>query len=530
MRFSPSPISRFLLIGAILLATGRAAVAQVTETGANFPSPVVSGTTDNYYIGSGGTGTLSILGGSSFTAGSLSAGDGFDANANGTITIDGAGTKVTLNPQALTNILQSGNWGVGLITISGGAVVDGTNTAACSQGWCNSFVGNGAGSTGTLNITGTGSTLSLPTSTEFVVGQAAVLVYNGSQFGTPGGATNAFLNVTKGGTLNTGDANVGSGFYGASSGYDGNGNEFATGTAVVDGGTWNVTSPDGGGLGLGQGDNSSGTLTVKNGGVINLYASTASGQVGLDLGQTYATPRSATGRATVDGGSIVFKSGVDDYIVAGDLQGSGSITVKNGGSITGAFLALVGQDGGTGTLTVDGQNSLFKLSGSGTNNGALLGVGWVNSPSNAATLGPTTTGTVTVENGGQIVVDTDGNEYGGFAVGKNGGSGTATVTGAGSAITVSGNNNNTNNGGGVTIGQSGAGTLEILAGGHFNIDNTSTASTGGASGMAIGGDPYQVGQGAQPGTGTVIVSGAGSESMFNRRTGLSPPAIPARER
>ncbi|MGA9847728.1 MAG: PEP-CTERM sorting domain-containing protein [Roseiarcus sp.] len=498
-------------VAALSLAIADRATAQVTATGSNFPSPVVSGTTDNYYIGSGGTGTLSILGGSSFTAGSLSAADGFDANANGTITIDGSGTLVTLNPQAQTNILQSGNWGVGLITISGGAVVDGTNTAACSQGWCNSFVGNGAGSTGTLNITGTGSTLSLPTSTSFGVGQASVLLYNGSQFGTPGGATNAFLNVTAGGALNTGDATVGSGFFGASPGYDGNGNEFATGTAVVDGGTWNVTSPDNYGLGLGQGDNSSGALTVKNGGVINLYASTASGQVGFDLGYTYQKPGSATGTATVDGGSIVFKSGVNDYVADGDSQGSGSITIKNGGSITGALSATVGQDGGTGSLTVDGQNSKISLSGSGTSNGAFFGVGWVNSTSNAATLGPTTTGTVTVENGGQIIVDTDGNEYGGFAIGKNGGSGTVTVTGAGSAITVSGDNNNTNNGGGSTIGQSGAGTLEILAGGQVNIDNTSTASTGGASGMAIGGDPYQVGQGAQPGTGAVTVSGAGSQ-------------------
>ena len=151
----------------------------------------------------------------------------------------------------------------------------------------------------------------------------------------------------------------------------------------------------------------------------------------------------------------------------------------------------------------------FRLSGSGTNNGALFGVGWVNSPSNAGTLGPTTRGTVTVENGGQIIVDTDGNEYGGFAVGKNGGSGTVIVTGAGSAITASGNNNNTNNGGGVTIGS------PVPARSRSSPEATSistkTPSTGGASGMAIGGDPYQVGQGAKPGTGTVIVSGAGSE-------------------
>jgi T5SS/PEP-CTERM-associated repeat protein len=491
-----------IFVAALSLAIAAPTNAQVTATGSNFPSPVVSGTTDNYYIGSDGTGTLSILGGSSFTAGSLSAGDGLDANANGTITIDGTGTNVTLNPQAQTNIIQPGNWGVGLMTISGGAVVNGTNTAACSQGWCNSFVGNGAGSTGTLNITGTGSTLSLPTSTSFVVGQAAAVLYNGSQFGTPGGSTNAFLNVKAGGTLNTGDATVGSGFFGAPAGYDGNGNEFATGTAVVDGGAWNVTSPDSGNLALGNGDNSTGRLSVTNSGVVQLNATTPSGGTSLVIGQSDLN--SGSGSVTVANASIAFEAGTNGYIGVGDYKGAGSITVDNGGSVTGASIAFVGHNGSTGSLTVNGQGATFSLSSSGGL--ALLGVGYVDTAAQES-LGPTS-GTVKVENGGQLNIDTDNNSSGGLTLGRNGGTGTVTVIGMGSKIDVSGNNANSNSGGGSTVGQSGNGFLNILAGGHYDIDNTGTA---GVSGMDIGGDGFQVGFGEEAGTGTVAVSGAGSQ-------------------
>ena len=78
----------------------------------------------------------------------------------------------------------------------------------------------------------------------------------------------------------------------------------------------------------------------------------------------------------------------------------------------------------------------------------------------------------------------------------------------GSKIDVSGNNANSNSGGGSTVGQSGNGFLNILAGGHYDIDNTGTA---GVSGMDIGGDGFQVGFGEEAGTGTVTVSGAGSQ-------------------
>ncbi len=506
MRFSRGPGSRFFFIWAILLATGNAAIAQVTETGANFPEPVVSGTTNNYSIGWVGVGTLSILGGSSFTAGSLSAGD--RETGNGTITIDGSGTTVTLNPQGTTNILQPGNWGVGSVTISGGAAVDGTNAAGCAANWCNSFIGNGAGSTGTLTITGNGSSLSLPSSTAFVVGQDTVQDYMGSPFGTPGGATDAYLNVTAGGTLNTGSSTIAQNgnMYTPPPGsiYVPTGTETASGTAVVNNGTWNITSPQGWALSLGNGSNSTGSLTVSNNGAVNISATPSSDAVGLALGIG-----GGSGSVTVDGGSIAFKSGAGDYIQIGAYEGSGDMTVKGGGSVSGALDAMVGQDGSTGSLTVTGAGSKFVISGANGGNGTYMGVGQVDDPTLTPARQAATKGTVTVSNGGQITLNTDNNggELG-LAVGQGGGTGVVTVTGSGSKFVISGNNNNSGNEGGATIGQSGNGTFNILAGGQFNINNTGTAGNGS---IAIGGDGYQVSTGAQAGTGVVNVSGAGSQ-------------------
>jgi T5SS/PEP-CTERM-associated repeat protein len=506
MRFSKFLASRGFLIGAIVLSTADVAVAQITATGTNFPEPVTNGTTNNYTIGWGGVGTLSILGGSSFTAGSLDAGD--LGTGNGTITIDGSGTTVTLNPQGMTNILQPGNWGVGSVTISGGAVVDGTNTAGCAANWCNSFVGNGAGSTGTLTVTGTGSSLSLPDSTSFVVGQDTVQDYMGSPFGTPGGATHAYLNVTAGGTLNTGSSTIAQNgnMYTPPPGsiYVPTGTETATATAIVNNGTWNITSPQGWALVLGNGSNSTGSLSVVNHGAVNISATPSSAQVGIALGET-----GGSGSILVDGGSIKFTSGAGDYVNVGDYQGSGAITVKGGGSISGALSANIGADGSTGSLTVSGAGSSFTVSGANGGNGAFIGVGTTDTPALASTLGPTTNGALTVNDGGQVTIDTDGNGGGaGLVAGQNGGTGVVTVTGAGSKIAISGNNGNSGNGGGSTIGQSGKGTLNVLAGGQYDVDNTGAA---GNSGIAIGGDSYQVSTGAQAGVGVVTVSGAGSE-------------------
>jgi T5SS/PEP-CTERM-associated repeat protein len=445
-----------LLLPPLLTLMAAAAQAGFSETGTNSPEPVVSGTTNDYFIGNGAAGSLTINDGASFTAGGLDAGD--EGTGNGTITIDGTGTTVTFNPVGEINVLQPGNWGTGSVTIFGGAVVNGMNTANCATGWCNSFVANGAGSTGTLNITGAGSSLSLPN--VFVVGSDVVdqNTTTGYVFGTPGGASSATLNITAGGTLNTQTGTIGQ-----------NGNMFTppagevyadTGTESVNavgkvdgaGSAWNVTSVANTTFEIGLGSNATGSLSVTNGGAVNL------------------------------------------------VNGSGSTSTS--------LVLEVGHNGGSGSIVIDGVGSSMTLSGPSASNGADFGVGAVDTPSEAATLGPTTTGSITVQHGGSLTLDTVDNTHNGMAVGRNGGTGTVTVTGAGSLLQVLSTDNGSGTEGGATIGRSGNGTLNVLAGGQFNINDTGTAAGGG---LQIGGSNLQISNGEQPGTGIVTVSGTGSQ-------------------
>jgi T5SS/PEP-CTERM-associated repeat protein len=208
---------------------------------------------------------------------------------------------------------------------------------------------------------------------------------------------------------------------------------------------------------------------------------------------------------------LTFSTG-DTFLIVGRNQGSGTMTVEGGGTVSGVFTSQIGRDGSTGSLTVDGVggSSSVKVSGTSTRSGALMEVGVVDTPALAPSLGPSTTGTLTVQNGGKVTVDTDNNVNGGMSVGVNGATGNVTVTGTGSQIAVTGNNGNltTEPGGGSGIGRSGTGILNILSGGQFVINDT---GTGGQAGMAIGGTATQVALGEQPGTGTVTVSGAGSQ-------------------
>ena len=117
------------------------------------------------------------------------------------------------------------------------------NTGACTarRGFtpATNLVGNAAGSTGTLTVTGSGSELRALRS--FGVGQVAVFTQalNGFTFGTPGGTTNAFVNVLAGGTLLTQQVSVGRGPNQAGA----TGTERGFGNVVIDGAgsRWIVT-------------------------------------------------------------------------------------------------------------------------------------------------------------------------------------------------------------------------------------------------------------------------------------------------
>jgi T5SS/PEP-CTERM-associated repeat protein len=114
-------------------------------------------------------------------------------------TLGGSGT-VTATQSSLLMLtglpgLTVGQQWIGVMTISNGTVVEGLLSASC----CNFVVANGAGSTGALTVTDPGTrldTLSGPLG----IGAAGVftLANDGFEFGIPGGATTASLDILNG--------------------------------------------------------------------------------------------------------------------------------------------------------------------------------------------------------------------------------------------------------------------------------------------------------------------------------------------
>jgi T5SS/PEP-CTERM-associated repeat protein len=486
--------------------------AQVSETGSNSPEPVVSGSTNDYLIGNGAAGTLTINNGAQFTAGGLAAGAG--GTGNGTITIDGAGTNATLHPQGATGPVDVGEWGIGTMTVSSGAVLDATDTSNCAPGWCYAFVANAAGSTGTLNITGAGSQVSLPTTTSFGVGHDAVLKNDtmGNVFGTPGASSSGTVNLNSGGTLNSGAAVIGenANLFPPPTGVTNvsTGTETSTGTVTVAGAssTWNVAAGNQNGVGLGTGPNTTGSLKITNG-TVNIGADAPSSQVGLYAGGT-STHAGGSGSVLVDGGALKLTSGTDDFIVLGRNQGSATMTVQGGGTVSGAVLAQLGRDGSNGSLTVNGIGSSFTLSGgSSTSSAVALELGDADSPALAATLGPSSTGSLLIENGGNVTVKTDTQATGGIVLGLNGGVGTVTVSGIGSQLALESTVTPAAGQSGIAVGRSGSGTLNVISGGQVIVTDSGSGEN---ATITLGGSAFQQANGEQPGTGTITVSGTGS--------------------
>ncbi|TPK89448.1 autotransporter domain-containing protein [Mesorhizobium sp. B2-4-17] len=214
------------------------------------------------------------------------------------------------------------------------------------------------------------------------------------------------LTITNGGTLS--DT---AGYLGYVS------NAGGTVSVVGAGSVWSNSSD----LFLALGTNSTGTLTISNGGAV----SDTMGHVGYGLG---------TGTVTVDGaGSTWTNSGA---LFIGDA-GTGTLTISNGGAVSNSFGSIGEQAGSNGAATVTGPGSSW------TNSGNLL-VGWGGA------------GTLTIQNGGAVSNDS------GIVGAKSGTTGAVTVAGAGSSWTNSGE---------LYVGWDGAGTLTVQSGGMVSNTN-----------------------------------------------------------
>lgn len=537
---------------AVGLALGGALPAQAqsfTQSGANSTSGNPSGLpfvgnpasldfgTDAIYIGNSAPGSFSALAGAQLTAGALSIANGgvpyVPANPGtgdpasgswGNVTFGGAGTAVTLT--GTQNRLEVGNWGTGTLTVSGGALVDAAS-APCASG-CGAFIGNGAGSTGTLNITGVGSevrTLGIS------IGQSSVFTNppNAFVFGTPGGTTNAVVNVLAGGKLTTERATVGSN----NGSPNGNGSEKAFGTLVIDGANsqWLVKNNSLGaagnqaaGLTIGNNAGGEGTVTVTNGGKLRIDGTDGPGPNDF----INIASNGGKGTLTVSGaGSSVDVVGVNTVLQVGragaGAQGSFSVLV---GASASALYINVGRDGASGMMAVDGSSVVQSGVGSNQSPG-------VNGPAFTHIGRDGGSGTAVLSNGGTWLI-TDGGGDGrtsvaspGVALGRGANaSGSLTITGAGSRMEITSSSINPAPGSGdnynpfFAVGFDNAattsGTLTVSDGGKLVMTGNalSTVANSRVTQLAIGG------RSGTAGTGTATVTGAGSEIVLQGSSAL----------
>ena len=291
----------------------------------------------------------------------------------------------------------------------------------------------------------------------------------------------------------------------------GNGTFTSTGAMTVSGGTINLSTSTGSGLGGTGSLNTSSTLTI-SGGTLNLCSSTRT------LGGGSGTLTS-TGLITLSGGTITGSSATTTGVTGcnSTIQANGGLTITSGilnltpGNITGG--------GGTGFINVTGALAV---------SGGTLTVN-----SSTATLGTTgSNGTISVSttctfSGTALVNLTNSTTTGG------GGSGTLNVTGAFSMTTGTFNLCSTSGTG------TGDGLLDVggncsFTGGTFNITSSTTAAANTGKGtINIGGNFVHTTSAASfartatsaSATGTINIDGLTALQTIQSNSGFSGTGI-----
>ena len=341
-------------------------------------------TSNRLFVGQNGTGTLNILGGGSYTVVATAAGYSkahVGWTAGSAGTINISGTGSTLTADFLVN-----GWnGNGTMTIAdGGAATIATDV----------YIANGSPSTSALTVTGDGSRLTSDRLYVGLSGDGSLYVLDGGSVSTTG-TNKTYLGNVSGGTgyaeirgegssLSTGELNIG---------WNGDGTMLVTDDASVSAvGTVSVGYATGstGTLTLADG----GTMTVGNGSGI-LQIGQLSGSTGtVNIGAAAGEPAVAAG--TLDAGTVSFGAGGGNlvfnhtdtaYVFDAALSGTGDIDFHSGTTTLSAD-----SSGFDGTGTIHGGTVMV----TGTLGGSLA----VNDD---GTLGGTgTVGTTTVASGGTI--------------------------------------------------------------------------------------------------------------------------------
>ncbi len=462
------------------------------------------------------SGTWLLGSGTDITAvGAVAIGNaGGGTNSAGALTIGSGATIAT--PGGVIDVgANAGN--VVTLAISGGGLLEETAADSPSSYIMNIGVAGASGSlaaaSASVLVTGTGSLLDL--------------AFNGIEIGNSGGSGS--VTVSQGGSIlattqNSNDA-------------------VAVAIGPTGNGSLTVTDPGSqltaiGGIFVGRSE--TGTLTVENHGTV-LLDPDATGQAGIVIGSGNTAGTGGTGIATVTTGGDLISQG---YVAVGLYGTTGQLNVSNSGTVQVGTSLAVGTGGtiqngtsyaGNGTLTI-GAGGTVELTGgaqtasfgvllASSNNSQLTsseavvtvsGAGaLLNTDGNGIAVGQFGTASLTVSQGGSVLAGTpNSNSIVALGIGKQG-SGTVTVTGAGSQLTANG---------AAWVGRAGSGSLIIENQGSVLIGVDGMGSGGitiGGAGLSNGNTLFTGGTGTASVTTGGVLSSAQSITVGRNGDGGS---------
>ncbi|MYM66348.1 PEP-CTERM sorting domain-containing protein [Pseudoduganella sp. FT55W] len=301
-------------------------------------------------IGNAGTGRLEITGGAGLSAGVLNIGL---QGGDGTVLLSGAGSRLTLSKTDNHRF----NIENGSMTVSDGAVLDATADAlTCLNVWCGNVIGTSAGYQASLTVTGAGSRVSVINSldvggawaeigsgyvngTPGGISSASLTVRDGgkveSQYATVGSGPN-------------GPSAIGTEHSFAHVLLQGTGSSWTvSGNPLNNSNAWFATN-SGGSDGVG----SSVDLRILAGAELIMGSTgvnTAIMKLGWQNGATTATVSGA-------GSRVLFASQYNELHIGSD-QASATLNVTRGGRVDGVSNLVIGFNGGNGTAIFDGAGS-----------------------------------------------------------------------------------------------------------------------------------------------------------------------------
>jgi T5SS/PEP-CTERM-associated repeat protein len=330
---------------------------------------------------------------------------GQEANGNGLVKVDGAGS--TLSIIGGDAGFHVGEEGGGELQITGGGMVIVVGGATKYDSGFMS-VGSATGSTGlvtvsgidsTLSVTGTDAQISVGGNGEDTVpddgGTGTLLVTGGAVVNT------LFLQIAQDGTgvttISNGGTVVASNAFGSFTGDDG--------VTLLD---------DGGFVRVGRNDGSDGTLKVVDGGMLSITGTSTADDAGLQIARNVGS----VGTVLVDGADSIISIVQDPDVIPGEDEGGPSLQIGRAGKAT-----MTISDKALVSLAGDG--SFVQVSRGNANE--------FDNPEDAPVLPQSV---LDIKSGGDLIVD-GLTGFAGMSIGEQAnGDGKVVVTGEGSSISI----------------------------------------------------------------------------------------------